>query len=54
MLVIDKWCYLGSASNHEELYDLAKSESSEFDLDIYKIIKKALAGSHKLNVVKLY
>jgi len=54
MLVIDKWCYLGSASNHEELYDLAKSESSEFDLDIYKILKKALAASHKLNVVKLY
>ena len=29
MVVIDKWCYLGSASNHDELYDLAKSK----DLD---------------------
>ena len=54
MIVIDKWCYLGSASNHEELYDLTKSEKLDFDLDIYKIVKKAIAGSHKVNVVKLF
>jgi len=54
MVVIDKWCYLGSASNYEELYDLAKSGNLDFDLDIYKIIKKAIAGSHKFNVVKLF
>ena len=54
MLVIDKWCYLGSANNHEELYDLAKSDDLDFDLDIYKIIKKAITGSHKYNVVKLF
>ena len=53
MIVIDKWCYLGSASNHEELYDLAKSGNLDFDLDIYKIVKKAMAGSHKTSVVKL-
>jgi DNA polymerase-3 subunit epsilon len=54
MIVIEKWCYLGSASNHEELYDLTKSGKLEFDLDIYKIVKKAIAGSHKFNVVKLF
>jgi len=54
MLVIDKWCYLGSARNYEELYDLAKSGNLDFDLDIYKIVKKAIAGSHKFNVVKLF
>jgi DNA polymerase-3 subunit epsilon len=54
MVVIDKWCYLGSASNHDELYDLAKSKNLDFDLDIYKIVKKALNGSHKSNVVKLF
>ena len=54
MIVIDKWCYLGSANNYEELYDLAKYDDLDFDLDIYKIVKKAISGSHKLNVVKLF
>jgi len=54
MIVIEKWCYLGSASNPEELYDLTKSGKLEFDLDIYKIVKKAIACSHKVNVVKLF
>ena len=53
MIVFDKWCYLGTASDHEELYDLANSGKSEFDLDIYKIIKKALNGSHKDQVTQL-
>jgi DNA polymerase-3 subunit epsilon len=54
MVVFDKWCYLGSANDHEELYELAKSDDLDFDLDIYKIVKKAIAGSHKSNVVKLF
>ena len=53
MIVLDKWCYLGTASNHEELYALANSGHAEFDLDIYKIIKKALKGSHKDQVTRL-
>lgn len=47
MLVIDRWCYLGTAINEDELSELAKSGDVEFDLDAYKIIKKALSGSHK-------
>ena len=48
MVVIDKWCYLGIANDHDELYSLAESGKAEFDLDIYKIVKKAIAGSHKI------
>ncbi|MFY9138496.1 exonuclease domain-containing protein [Zwartia sp.] len=53
MVVVDKWCYLGIARDHDELYELARSEPAEFDLDIYKILKKAIAGSHKHQVIKL-
>ena len=54
MLVINKWCYLGTAHNHDELDDIARSEDFEFDLDIYKVVKKALTGVFKTNVVKLF
>lgn len=53
MVVVDKWCYLGIARDHDELYELARSGSAEFDLDIYKILKKSIAGSHKHHVIKL-
>jgi DNA polymerase-3 subunit epsilon len=53
LVVIDKWCYLGTANDHEELYRLAESGKAEFDLDIYKIVKKAIAGSHKAHVFPL-
>ena len=53
MLVINRWCYLGIANDHDELSDIAQSEDLDFDLDIYKIVKKAMAGSHKASVVQL-
>jgi len=53
MIVVDKWCYLGTAINQDELYELAESGEAEFDLDIYKILKKALSGSYKKQVMKL-
>jgi len=53
MLVINRWCYLGIANDHDELSDIAQSEDLDFDLDIYKIVKKAMAGSHKASVIKL-
>jgi DNA polymerase-3 subunit epsilon len=53
MLVINNWCYLGTAKDSDELVDIAQTNESEFDLDIYKIIKKAITSSHKANVVKL-
>jgi DNA polymerase-3 subunit epsilon len=53
MHVVDRWRYLGTAINEEELYELADSGGAEFDLDIYKILKKALAGSFKSQVIPL-
>jgi DNA polymerase-3 subunit epsilon len=54
MLVINKWCYLGTANDHDELNDLAQSKDLNFDLDIYKIVKKAINGCHKTNIAKLF
>jgi DNA polymerase-3 subunit epsilon len=53
MIVIDKWCYLGTAINHEELSELKSDGDTEFDLDIYKVIKKALAGPYKNKILHL-
>ena len=53
MIVLDKWCYLGTAINQDELYELAQSGEAEVDLDIYKIVKKALLGSHKNQVIQI-
>jgi DNA polymerase-3 subunit epsilon len=53
MHVVDRWRYLGTAINEEELYELADSGEAEFDLDIYKILKKALAGSFQNQVIPL-
>jgi DNA polymerase-3 subunit epsilon len=53
MIVLNNWCYLGSAINEDELYELAETRDAEFDLDIYKLLKKALAGPFKHQVIKL-
>lgn len=53
MIVVDKWCYLGTAINQDELYELAESGEAEFDLDIYKIVKKALSGAYKNQVITI-
>ena len=53
MIVLDKWCYLGTAINQDELYELAQSGEAEFDLDIYKIVKKALTGPYKNRVMPI-
>lgn len=53
MIVIDKWCYLGTAINQDELYELIQSGEAEFDLDIYKIVKKALIGTYKKQVMPI-
>lgn len=53
MIVLDKWCYLGTAINEDELSELTSDGNAQFDLDIYKIVKKALAGSYKNQVMRL-
>lgn len=53
MIVLNNWCYLGTAMNEEELYEFAGAACCEFDLDIYKLLKKALAGSFKQQIIQL-
>jgi DNA polymerase-3 subunit epsilon len=53
MYVVDKWCYLGSARNEEELTELAEEGIPEFDLDIYKILKKALVNLPNDRIIPL-
>jgi DNA polymerase-3 subunit epsilon len=53
MIVVDKWCYLGTAINQDELYGLAQSGEVEFDLDIYTIVKKALSGAYRNQVIRI-
>ncbi|MEY4481499.1 MAG: hypothetical protein RIQ84_661 [Pseudomonadota bacterium] len=53
MHVIDRWCYLGSAINHDELDELMRFSDAEFDLDIYKILQKALSATAKYQVIQL-
>jgi DNA polymerase-3 subunit epsilon len=53
MIVMDRWCYLGTAINHDELYELAESGEAEFDLDIYKIVKKALSGPYQKHIIPI-
>ena len=53
MIVLDKWCYLGTAINEDELTELKSGGDAEFDLDIYKIVKKALAGQYQNQVIHL-
>ncbi len=53
MHVVDRWCYLGSAINESELEELMHMGDPEFDLDIYKILKKAIQGSFKSQILPL-
>lgn len=46
--VIDHWCYLGTAKNSEDLYDLLGSNRPAFDRDTYMILSKALKASKHL------
>ncbi len=40
--VVDAWCYLGSASREDEIHSLLTNGRPEFDLDVYKILRKAM------------
>lgn len=53
MIILDNWCYLGTAINEDELSELKSTGDAEFDLDIYKIVKKALSGRYKNQVIRI-
>jgi DNA polymerase-3 subunit epsilon len=48
--VVDNWCWLGTARSEDEVHTLLESGRPAFDLDVWKILTKALA---KGRVVKL-
>jgi len=51
--IIDHWCYLGSAFNEDEVFELIQGGTPEFDLDIYKMIKKYLKTLPSQRVMQL-
>lgn len=40
--VADAWCYLGAAENEAQALELLESGRPSFDLDLYKILRKAI------------
>ena len=48
--MLDNWCWLGTARSEDEVHTLLESGRPAFDLDVWKILTKALA---KGRVVKL-
>ena len=51
--IFDHWCYLGNAINESEIEELLTSGEPEFDLDIYKLVKKALKLTKASDIVQL-
>ncbi|MFN3984945.1 MAG: exonuclease domain-containing protein [Rhodocyclaceae bacterium] len=49
--VVDHWAYLGTATGSAELATLLESGRPSFDLDIYKILVKALRAPEKVVVL---
>jgi DNA polymerase-3 subunit epsilon len=41
--VVDGWCYLGTAKDEGEVWTLLESGKPAFDLDVFKILQKAMA-----------
>jgi DNA polymerase-3 subunit epsilon len=48
--LFDHWCYLGTAANLVEVEELLSDGIPEFDLDIYKIIRKTLKKTKELGL----
>ena len=43
--VVDRWCYLGSARNDEDVARLLERKAGAFDPDMYKVLGRFLARS---------
>lgn len=53
VVVVNQWCYLGTAHDHDELEGLAQAALPDFDLDIYKIVKKTLSTARPYTVIPI-
>lgn len=40
--LVESWCYLGAASSDEQIHELLDAGEPVFDLDVYKILRKAI------------
>lgn len=40
--IVDAWCYLGTAHHEQEVFEIVEAGQPAFDLDVYKILHKAL------------
>jgi DNA polymerase-3 subunit epsilon len=48
VIVLDRWCYLGTARTEAELAELAQSRTRPaFDLDTYKILARYFGSSRR-------
>ena len=51
--LFDRWCFLGTATNDAEVYEKLEVRAQPlFDLDIYKIMQKALAAKNKPDIIE--
>lgn len=55
LVVVDRWCYLGTARSEAELAELADSRARPvFDLDTYRILSRFFSGArHGCEVIEL-
>ncbi len=53
LYLVDRWCHLGTAADEQDLWSLLESSrvnACEFDADVYKVLRKYLAGSARPEV----
>jgi DNA polymerase-3 subunit epsilon len=55
LIVLDRWCYLGTVRSETELADIAEQRRRPaFDLDTYKILSRFFGSTRRdYNVVEL-
>jgi len=48
LVVLDRWCYLGTARSEAEIAELAQARARPaFDLDTYKILSRFFSGPRR-------
>ena len=51
--ILDRWCYLGTATSEAEVADLLEARRPRFDYDHYRILSRHL-GKRGVRVVPLW
>ena len=56
LYLVNRWCHLGTAKDEEDLWSLLESTAAsetEFDPDIYKLLRKYLSRANKADLIML-